>query len=437
MKLLSKLTLFTTVSKLAILLVFVAAIPYLVDRVASNSTNYQLLRQEQKVFSNIRDNGIDYYLQGDSTYASYTMLKEEYISIASAEMEHLPDTMMTSQRIIENDTLNYRILSRTFEYEGKNYNLEIARTISSISQYNRPLQRIALYVLAALVLLTLIADLAYTRILLRPLSAIIRTRIRDNRFPFKNLQEPVRTSTSDFRYLDDSLTHLMKQVNDDFEREREFTSNASHELMTPIGILQNKMENLLLLHEDDAELQEKLIGQMKTLNRLKKIVNSLMLISRIDNEQYRKDDTVSPVQLLDEVAGELEHRIEQREIRLAMHLSSGKKINGMNQDLLFQLFHNLLNNAIRYNKDGGAITITDQQSPGTYTITISDTGIGIPPADLPLIFNRFKKTSNGSEEGNGLGLSIVKSISDYLQIGIEVESAPGEGSRFSIRFRDV
>ncbi|RYY55957.1 MAG: HAMP domain-containing histidine kinase [Chitinophagaceae bacterium] len=437
MKLLSKLTLFTTVSKLAILLVFVAAIPYLVDRVAFNNTNYQLRQQEEKVFSNIRDNGIDYYLEGDSTYASYTMLKEEYISIASAELDHLPDTMMTSQRIIENDTLNYRILSRTFQFEGKNYNLEIARTISSIGQYNRPLQRIALYVLAGLVLLTLVADLLYTRILLKPLSAIIRIRIRDNRFPFKKLREPVRTSTSDFRYLDDSLINLMQQVNDDFEREREFTSNASHELMTPIGILQSKMENLLLLHEGDEALQEKLIGQMKTLNRLKKIVNSLMLISRIDNEQYRRDDTVLPGRLLQEVAGELEHRLEQQDIQLAIHLSSGKRISGMNQDLLFQLFHNLLNNAIRYNTPGGRISITDSQTSNGYQLSIGDTGIGIAAADLPLIFNRFKKTSNGSEEGNGLGLSIVKSIADYLNLRIEVESTPGKGSQFHVLFPDV
>ena len=437
MKLLSRLTLFTTVSKLVILLLFVAALPYLVDRVAFNTTNYQLRQQEEKVFSNIRENGIDYYLDGDSTYASYTMLKEEYISLASAEIEHLPDTLMTSQRIIENDTLNYRILSRTFEYNGRNYNLEIARTINSISQYNRPLQRIALYVLAGLILITLLADLAYTRVLLKPLATIIRTRITDNRFPFKKLNEPVKTNTTDFRFLDESLADLMKQVNDDFEREREFTSNASHELMTPIGILQSKMENLLLYSEQDEPLQEKLIDQMKTLNRLKKIVHSLMLISRIDNEQYQRLDEIKPAGLLGEVVGELEHRMEQRGIQTELVIKRTNKLVGMNQDLLFQLFHNLINNSIRYNKDNGQIRITDDTGPEGYSIIIRDTGIGITAAELPFIFNRFKKTGGGSAEGYGLGLSIVRSIADYLRLGIEVSSVSGEGTVFRVRFGNV
>ncbi|RYY62980.1 MAG: HAMP domain-containing histidine kinase [Chitinophagaceae bacterium] len=437
MKLLTKLTLFTTISKMVILLLFVAALPYLVDRVAFNSTNYQLRQQEEKVFSNIRENGIDYYLEGDSTYASYTMLKEEYISIASAETDHLPDTLMTSRRIIENDTLNYRILIRTFEYNGRNYNLEIAKTISSISQYNRPLQRIALYVLAGLILITLLADLAYTRVLLKPLAKIIRTRVRNNRFPFKKHIEPVKTSTTDFRYLDDSLANLMKQVHDDFEREREFTSNASHELMTPIGILQNKMENLLLYSDQDEVLQEKLIDQMKTLNRLKKIVNSLMLISRIENEQYQRGASVKPAELLAEVLGELEHRLEQRSISVQLDIKRTTVLPRMNQDLLFQLFHNLVNNAIRYNVDNGQVIISDESGHSGYTIIIKDTGIGISGSDLPTIFNRFKKTAAGSAEGYGLGLSIVKSIADYLQLAIEVSSIPGQGTQFRIGFGNV
>ena len=434
MKLLSKLTLFTTLSKVAILLLFVAMLPYLIDRVAFNTTNYQLHQQEEKVFSNIRTNGIDYYLEGDSSYASYTMLKEEYISIATADQDHLPDTLMTSQRIVEFDTLNYRILSRTFEYEKKNYNLEIGKSISSISQYNRPLQRIALFVLAGLILITLLADLAYTRVLLKPLAAIIRTKVTNNRFPFKTNPDPVKTTTTDFRSLDESLTSLMRQIHLDFEREREFTSNASHELLTPIGILQSKMENLLLASDQDEELQEKLIDQMKTLNRLKKIVNSLMLRSRIENEQYQRAGKVYSLDLISEVTEEQEHRMEQRGIKPETTIKHNHLITGINKDLVFQLIHNLVNNAIRYNVDGGRIIITDELNHSSYTLVIRDTGIGISGADLPAIFQRFKKTSAGNGEGYGLGLSIVKSIADYLGLTIEVESKLNKGTLFRVSF---
>ena len=432
MKLLSKLTLFTTLSKVAILLLFVALLPYLIDRVASNYTTYQLRQQEEKVFSNIRENGVDYYLDGDSTYGSYTMLKEEYIALASAELDHLPDTILTTQRVIEDDTLNYRVLSRTFQYEGRNYNLEIGKTLASISQYNRPLQRVALFVLGSLIILTLLGDLAYTRILLRPLSTIIRTKLVNIRFPFKENAAPVHTTTTDFKYLDDSLIALMQRIKADFDREREFTSNASHELMTPIGILQNKMENMLLGSEDE-ELQEKLMDSMKTLNRLKKIVNSLLLISRIENEQYNRGEKINSRQLVEEVTGELQHRIDQKEIQLNVSLKDDVMLAGLNHDLIFQLLHNLINNAIRYNNDHGKIVISDERTHDSYTLIISDTGIGISADDLPTIFDRFKKTKEDGE-GYGLGLSIVKSIADYHKLKITVDSEVGRGTSFRVIF---
>ncbi len=114
MKLLTKLTLFTTLSKLAIVLLFVWLLPVLADRVSFEYANHRLRQQEKKVFGVIEKNGIDYYLEGDSTYGSYTMLKEEYISLERNEHPPLPDTILTSQRIVEGDTLTYRALISNF-----------------------------------------------------------------------------------------------------------------------------------------------------------------------------------------------------------------------------------------------------------------------------------------------------------------------------------
>ncbi len=434
MKLLSKLTLFTTLSKLVIMLLFILALPYLVDFVAFHHSTEQLKEQEEKVFNNIRRNGLDYYLDGDSSYGSYSMLKEEYISLGTWEPEFLPDTLITAQRVIEGDTMNYRVLSHTFEYEGRNYNLEVGRSLASIDQYNRPLQRIALYVLAVLIGLTLIADLGFTRILLRPLQTIIRTKLLDNQFPFKPQLTPVHTSTTDFRYLDESLIALMNRIKADFDREREFTSNASHELMTPIGILQSKMENLLIASEGQEDLQARLMDQLTILSRLKKIVNSLLLISRIDNDQYHKRDKINPEKIVNDVVEELQHRITQREILMAIDLHSDVMITNVNQNLIFQMLHNLVNNAVRYNKDGGSIFITDEKTTHGYRLMISDSGIGIEADELPGIFDRFRKTGESSPEGYGLGLSIVRSIADYHGIVVEVESVVEIGTKFSLLF---
>jgi signal transduction histidine kinase len=98
----------------------------------------------------------------------------------------------------------------------------------------------------------------------------------------------------------------MEQIHEAFEKEREFTANASHELMTPIGILQNKIENLMVEPEVTELVQLRLIGMQTTLNRLKRIVHSLLLISRIENEQFSKKESVTVAGLFEDVLDEIE-----------------------------------------------------------------------------------------------------------------------------------
>lgn len=435
MKLSTKLTLFITGSKLAIVLLFVLALPFLIRQIASQYTNYTLNQQRQKVLNIVNRNGIDYYLQGDESYGSYTMLKEEFIALLPAESGLKMDTIKDSQRIIESDTLNYRVLSYTFENDHRNYLLEIGKTTESINQYNKPLQQFALFVLIILIALTILIDLTFVRILVRPLSKIIGNRLTNRRFPFKDQQEQIQTSTTDFKYLDESLILLMNQINEAFYKEREFTSNASHELMTPISILQNKLENLLSEESLDGPSSMALIEMMKTVNRLKNITKSLLLISRIENEQYIRKEEVKPLLLFNEILEEIDHRLEEKHIRISLNISPDVVLKEVNQNLLFQLFFNLIHNAIKFNRDHGEIFINDQYlNDGSYEITIKDTGIGIPKEDLTSIFDRFKKTNLQEDVGYGLGLAIVKSISNYHQLQINVQSEIGKGTSFSITF---
>ncbi|SMC86464.1 sensor histidine kinase [Pedobacter africanus] len=435
MKLSSKLILFITGSKLAIVLLFIISLPFLVNEIVSQYITYSLRTQQDKVIRIIHKNGIDYYLQGDNNYGSYTMLKEEYIALEPAAANSRIDTIKTARRVVERDTLNYRILMHTFNYEHKNYLLEIGKTTSSINQYSKPLQRIALYVLMGLIVLSLLFDLFFTRVLISPLGKIIKSKLINRKFPFKDQPSKVPTSTQDFKYLDESLILLMEQINEAFEKEREFTANASHELMTPISILQNKLENMIGDEQLNDDAVMKIADMMKTLDRLKKISGSLLLISRIENEQFVKSDNIQPMRLLNEVTEEISHRLEEKKLRININLNESKTIKGVNHDLLFQLFYNLINNAIKYNVNNGSISISDEESgKSRYTITIKDTGIGIPAEELPFIFDRFRKANLGQNVGYGLGLSIVKSIALYHGITINVNSKQGEGSTFRLHF---
>lgn len=435
MKLSTKLTLFITGSKLVIVLLFVLALPFLVKHIASEYTNYTLKQQQKKVLTIIKKNGADYYFQGDDNYGSYTMLKEEFIALLPVEAGLKMDTIKDSQRLIESDTLNYRVLSYTFKNKNKNYLLEIGKTTASINQYNKPLQRFALYVLITLIALTILIDLTFIRVLIRPLAKIINTRLINRRFPFKDNQEGLQTSTTDFKYLDESLILLMNQINEAFHKEREFTSNASHELMTPISILQNKMENLLAEENLDEPTSVAIVEMMKTVDRLKNITKSLLLISRIENDQFIRREQVKPLLLFNEIIEEISHRLEEKQIRISLDVSPDATLEGVNKDLLFQLFFNLVHNAIKFNRDEGEIVIKDSYlNGGAYEISITDTGIGIPKADLPFIFDRFMKTNLEGNVGYGLGLAIVKSIVMYHQIQINVKSELNETTVFSITF---
>lgn len=435
MKLFTKLTLFITLSKLAIVVLFVLLLPFLVDKIAGQYNDYYLQEQKKKVLDVINRNGIDAYLQGEENYGSYTMLKEEYISLEPAGKIMLPDTIATLRRVVEEDTLTYRVLSHVFYYDSSRYMLEVGKTTATIGQYNRPLQKMALYVLIGLIVITILIDLVYTRLLLRPLGIIIKSRLLNRRFPFKENIPVIRTTTTDFRYLDASLAELMGKVREAFEKEREFTSNASHELMTPIGILQNKMENLMVDTELSEELQGRIMGMMKTLNRLKKIVHSLLLISRIENDQFPKRDLFSVQGLINEVMEELGHRCEEKQLHFSRQIAAEAMLQGLNRDLIFQLIYNLINNAIRYNKPHGSIEVHDRHAAGEpYRLSISDTGIGIPAGETAAIFNRFKKVEKGENEGYGLGLAIVSTIAQYHGIHIEVASREGEGTVFTLIF---
>lgn len=432
MKLLTKLTLFITLSKLLIVALFVLLLPSLVNYASFQYSNYYLNQQKKKVLAVISENGVDYYLQGDSAFASYTMLKEEYISLLPAEDTHLKDTIETSQRIVGKDTLNYRILIHEISAENKNYILEIGKTTATISQYNKLLRRFTLYILVALILFSIIIDLVYTHILLRPLSRIIQTKLLNRKFPFKEQLPPIKTSTTDFKLLDDSLIGLMKKIHEAFDKEREFTSNASHELMTPISILQTNVENMMMEENITEEQQGKISSMMKTVSRLKKIVHSLLYISRIENDQFIKSDTVNIHQLSSEIMEELSMRLETKSLTFTNQLSPNILVKKVNHDLFFQLLYNLINNSIRYNKENGSILLLDHYVAGEpYVLEIRDTGIGIKQEDLGPIFNRFKSGKDKSE-GYGLGLSIVKSIIAFLGFEIKVTSVYGKWTIFSI-----
>ncbi|MEB0279650.1 HAMP domain-containing sensor histidine kinase [Mucilaginibacter sp. 10B2] len=435
MKLRTKLTLFNAISKLVIVTLFILLLPNIIENINKSYTDNRLIKQKDKFLQQVRNEGIKNYIEDGQSYGSYLPLKEEFISLEEVQPDYHLDTIKNEQRLVERDTIGYRILSHTFNSGKKSYLLEIGKSTETIGETTGPLQNIAFQILLGMILLTILADQLFSTYILRPLSIIIRTKLIGNKFPKFTVYKEVKTSTLDFQQLDLSIHRMVETIETAFQKEREFISNASHELMTPISILQSKIENMFEQDDIADELKLRLMEMQKILNRLKSITKTLLLISQIENDQFLKEDKITVKELILDVNEEISIRLQDRNISLNIVITDDVELTGVNKFLLFNLLFNLINNAIKYNKPDGDITVTALWVKDSYTISIADTGIGIPNEEMPFIFNRFKKMKQSlSQDSFGLGLPIVKSIASFHRIGITVNSEQGIGSTFTLIF---
>jgi len=381
LKLKTKLTLFNTLSKLVIVTLFILLLPALIRNINQNFTDNKLRKQKTKVLQLIKAAGIKDYV-----YAAYSPLKEEYYSLDEDSLNEHLDTIINEKRKIEGDTIEYRILSYNFAVSKKNYLLEIGKSVDTIGETSTPLQNIAFEVLVGMILLTILADQVYSNYVLKPLDLIIKTKLIALKFPNLGSYQKVKTSTSDFEYLDISIHKMIKTIESTFQKEREFISNASHELMTPISILQSKIENMFEREDIGDDFKARLLEMQKILNRLKSITKTLLLISQIENEQFLKEDKISLTALLGEVYDEISIRLQDKNISYEAILPEEWVLLNVNKFLLFNLFFNLINNAIKYNHENGEIKIVASRENNIFMVRIIDTGIGISAEDLPFNF---------------------------------------------------
>jgi two-component system sensor histidine kinase ArlS len=433
LKLKTKLTLFNTISKLVIVVLFVLLLPAIIENINKNYTDSRLVKQKNKLLQIVKERGIESYIENGESYGSYLPLKEEYISLDQVEPGYYLDTIQDEQRLIERDTIDYRILSHTFKANNKNYLLEIGKSVETIGETSGPLQNIAFKLLLGMILLTVLADIIYSNYVLKPLSLIIKTKLIGNKFPSFTTYKEVRTTTSDFQHLDISIHKMIETIELAFQKEREFISNASHELMTPISILQTKIENMFEEEDIADDLKVRMMEMQKILNRLKSITKTLLLISQIENDQFLKEDEIKVSTLLQDVYDEISIRLQEKDIIYRLNIIDDAVLVKVNKFLLFNLLFNLVNNAIKYNKPNGEIEVTGKLEKSGYAISVSDTGIGINAKELPYIFNRFKKIKQSLQQDSfGLGLPIVRSIAAFHNIIINVESEAGKRSTFTL-----
>ena len=437
MKLQLKLAIYNALSKALVVLAFGALMPFIVEKVVYNHIDQRLKARTSKVLRIIEKGGLnDIARESDCTFESYNILKEEFILIEPLSgMKDVKPTVITNEEWeIDGEKLNHRIIRQSFIYDNQIYSLQIGEGIDSLNKLKNTISKVALWATILTIIVSIFVDVGYARLLLRPLNEIVERKLKGTKDPVHFNDVPVETSTLEFQQLDISITELMQRIKAAFMTEKEFISNVSHELQTPISILKTRFENMLMDEKIDDDVADKLDNSIRKLNRMSKIIKSLLMISKIDNEQFLKNETVNIKALLQEIAEDFQEHLSTKNIRLYMQHLDEFEIQNANRTLLYTLFSNIITNAIKYNVENGQIDISATKQSNVFVVAIRDTGVGIAKENLTHIFDRFKKFNKSTEPSFGLGLAIVKTISDFHRLNLHVESEANKGTTFRVEF---
>lgn len=232
--------------------------------------------------------------------------------------------------------------------------------------------------------------------------------------------------------------HDLTQLEQTERMRADFVANVSHELRTPLASLIGYVETLRGPARDDPEAREKFLATMQEqADRMSRLVNDLLSLSRIEMDEHaRPTEPVDIADVVRSVAASLAPQAEQRKVTVAVDLPENLPPVAGDGDQLAEVFENLIDNAIKYGRGGGTVTVgADPVNSGAVTIWVQDDGPGIPTVHIPRLTERFYRVDpdrSRATGGTGLGLAIVKHIVNRHRGRLSIESKRGKGSRFSV-----
>lgn len=315
------------------------------------------------------------------------------------------DTVYTYEKqlpfISEQKKERYRCLKKVVYLHNKPYLFTIQTNIEESHETIAVIAMITIFFFVVIVV-----GLLYLN---RKLSSSIWKPFRDTLDQLKtfnlNSQNTIEfpvSDTSEFEELNQSLYKLIERNISTYKAQKEFTENASHELQTPLAIIKNKLD-ILLQDQDLTEKQYRIAEDInKALTRSSRINKNLLLLAKIDNNQFDHSETIFFDQLLHQSIEILEEHFEQKNISATESISNDVQVNG-NSILTEILINNLIINAIRHTSPGGSVSIELNQS----YFEVSNSGT--EKLNTEALFKRFSKFSPDNN-GSGLGLSIIQEI---------------------------
>jgi heavy metal sensor kinase len=249
---------------------------------------------------------------------------------------------------------------------------------------------------------------------------------------------PVVPSGDALERLSTALNGMLGRLSDSVQASRRFLADASHELRTPLTVIKGELQELTAGHPVDArELAERVGSVLEEVDRLEHLVSGLLILSRLDAGEAPHDwRDVDLGDLVSNISDQMRLIADDRGVEIDLKGVEPVVVFG-DRSRLKQVIVNLLDNAIRFTARGGRISLATRRDDTATVLEVSDTGIGMPAAALPLVFDRFYRVDEArsrDDGGAGLGLSIVKSICSMHGATVSVQSSPGSGSCFRVKF---
>ncbi len=297
-------------------------------------------------------------------------------------------------------------------------------------------QPIAMVILLAMLLSVFLADRVAERII-SPLNKLDLENPLDND-SYEELTPILSRIYFQRQEIAENLSELERRKEEQEKLEhirREFTSNVSHELKTPLQSIMGSaelIENGMVKQED----MPRFVGHIRTeAARLVKLIDDIIHLSRMDDGIHLPFETVDLLTIAHEAMEAIEDAAQSRNVKLSIKGESAV-LKGVPR-LLFELLYNLCDNAVKYNNQGGSVDIVLEQNEQEVSLSVSDTGIGIPQEELARVFERFyrvDKSHSKKSGGTGLGLSIVKHVAACHHAKVELQSTLGNGTTIRVIF---
>lgn len=321
-------------------------------------------------------------------------------------------------------------LTQSKTVDGQDIQIQVLGSIY-FNDFLNDFSWILLLLVPGYIVLAAIASMFLAKRTLKPIRQISETAKKISEGDLSERIEGV-FSKDEVGELADTFNTMLEDLEVSFQRERQFTSDASHELRTPMTVITACVEDAI--HTDDPAIRDENIRAIQRENqRMRKIVSQLLMLSRGYEGRYHfQPEELCLWDMAESVCESLSALAEAKSIRIHNEVPQTYMIYA-DQSLFTQLLVNLVENAIKYGNEGGNIRITSADDEAHYSLCVEDDGIGISEDDLPKIFERFYRADKARDRtGSGLGLSIVKWIAELHEGDATAESELGKGTKMTV-----